>query len=152
MDGDTDAEHGNVTAVWTVRRASGRRHPGDPADGPCPNFSISIIPRYRVFAPPVFGSPRTPVDGTGVRTLNAVILGHRLARKTHQQTSPESRRLMGPPRSTYYDAPSVKTFNAEIVANITAICDEFEAYGYRRVGAELRHRGMKGGGPRRKSD
>src|SRR6478735_6715043 len=32
--------------------------------------------------------------------------------------------------------------DAEIVANITAICDEFEAYGYRRVGAELRHRGM----------
>ena len=31
---------------------------------------------------------------------------------------------------------------AEIVANITATCDEFEAYGYRRVGAELRHRGM----------
>src|SRR5947209_6080313 len=32
--------------------------------------------------------------------------------------------------------------SAAIVANITAICDEFEAYGYRRVGAELRHRGM----------
>jgi hypothetical protein len=40
---------------------------------------------------------------------------------------------MGLPRSTYYDAPSVKTDDAEIVANITAICDEFEAYGYRRV-------------------
>ena len=25
---------------------------------------------------------------------------------------------------------------------MTTICDEFEAYGYRRVGAELRHRGM----------
>ena len=49
---------------------------------------------------------------------------------------------MGLPRSTYYDAPPVKTDDAEIVANITAICDEFEAYGYRRVGAELRHRGM----------
>ena len=49
---------------------------------------------------------------------------------------------MGLPRSTYYDAPPVKTDAAEIVANITAICDEFEAYGYRRVGAELRHRGM----------
>jgi putative transposase len=49
---------------------------------------------------------------------------------------------MGLPRSTYYDAPSVKTDDAEIVANITAICDEFEAYGYRRVGAEFRHRGM----------
>jgi hypothetical protein len=33
--------------------------------------------------------PANRVDGTGVeRTLNAVILGHRLARKTHQQTSP----------------------------------------------------------------
>ena len=42
---------------------------------------------------------------------------------------------MGLPRSTYYDAPPVKTDDAEIVANITAICDEFEAYGYRRVGA-----------------
>jgi putative transposase len=49
---------------------------------------------------------------------------------------------MGLPRSTYYDAPRVKTDDAEIVANIAAICDEFEAYGYRRVGAELRHRGM----------
>ena len=29
---------------------------------------------------------------------------------------------MGLPRSTYYDAPSVKTDDAEIVANITAIC------------------------------
>ncbi len=36
----------------------------------------------------------------------------------------------------------MKTDDAEIVANIAAICDEFEAYGYRRVGAELRHRGM----------
>src|SRR6202012_4917257 len=54
----------------------------------------------------------------------------------------EGCRLMGLPRSTYYDAPPVKTNDAEIVANITVICDEFEAYGYRRVGAELRHRGM----------
>jgi putative transposase len=49
---------------------------------------------------------------------------------------------MGLPRSTYYDAPPVKADDAAIVATITAICDEFEAYGYRRVGAELRHRGM----------
>jgi putative transposase len=49
---------------------------------------------------------------------------------------------MGLPRSTYYDAPPVKVDYAEIVTAITAICDEFEAYGYRRVGAELRHQGM----------
>src|SRR5208337_4837647 len=29
-----------------------------------------------------------------------------------------------------------------LVATMRAICDEFEAYGYRRVGAELRHRGI----------
>jgi putative transposase len=46
------------------------------------------------------------------------------------------------PRSTYYDAPAVKADDEEIVAAMTTICDEFEAYGYRRVGAELSHRGM----------
>jgi putative transposase len=49
---------------------------------------------------------------------------------------------MGLPRSTYYDAPAVKADDGEIVAAMATICDEFEAYGYRRVGAELRHRGM----------
>ena len=49
---------------------------------------------------------------------------------------------MGLPRSTYYDAPAMKADDREIVAAMTTICDEFEAYGYRRVGAELRHRGM----------
>jgi putative transposase len=49
---------------------------------------------------------------------------------------------MGLPRSTYYGAPSLPTDDATIVSAMIAICDEFEAYGYRRVGAELRHRGM----------
>jgi putative transposase len=49
---------------------------------------------------------------------------------------------MGLPRSTYYDAPSQQADDTEIVATMTKICDEFEAYGYRRVGAELRHRGI----------
>ena len=54
----------------------------------------------------------------------------------------EGCRLMGLPRSTFYDAPAKKTDDAEIVARITAICEEFECYGYRRVGAELRHQGI----------
>ena len=45
-------------------------------------------------------------------------------------------------RSTYYDAPSLPTDDAVLIATMMAICDEFEAYGYRRVGAELRHRGI----------
>ena len=48
---------------------------------------------------------------------------------------------MGLPHSTYYDTPATEA-DTEIVARITAICEEFEAYGYRRVGAELRHQGI----------
>jgi putative transposase len=48
---------------------------------------------------------------------------------------------MGLPRSTFYAAPERKATDAEIVAEIRAITDVFECYGYRRVGAELRHRG-----------
>ena len=49
---------------------------------------------------------------------------------------------MGLPRSTFYDAPVAQIDDAAIVARMIAICDEFEAYGYRRVGAALRHQGV----------
>ena len=49
---------------------------------------------------------------------------------------------MGLPHCTYYDVPSLPTDDAALVATMRAICDEFEAYGYRRVGAELRHHGV----------
>jgi putative transposase len=48
---------------------------------------------------------------------------------------------MGIARSTFYDTADVRASDATVVAEMKAICDEFEAYGYRRVGAELRHRG-----------
>jgi putative transposase len=48
---------------------------------------------------------------------------------------------MGLPRSTYYATPKEKRSEAELVAEIRAITGVFECYGYRRVGAELRHRG-----------
>ena len=46
------------------------------------------------------------------------------------------------PRSTYYDIPSARAGDAELLAADHAICDEFEAYGWRRVQAALRHRGI----------
>ena len=49
---------------------------------------------------------------------------------------------MGIGRSTFYDTPDARASEASIVAEMKTICDEFEAYGYRRVGAELRHRGI----------
>lgn len=49
---------------------------------------------------------------------------------------------MGIARSTYYDAPAVRAGDVELLNAITAICNEFEAYGWRRVQAALRHRGV----------
>ena len=46
---------------------------------------------------------------------------------------------MALPRSTFYDAPAVDTSNEVIVSSMIEICDAFETYGYRRVGAALRH-------------
>jgi len=49
---------------------------------------------------------------------------------------------MGIARSTFYDAPPVKAADVEIVARLRAVCDEFEAYGYRRATAALRQQGL----------
>jgi len=45
-------------------------------------------------------------------------------------------------RSTYYDRPTRAVDDTAVVELMGAIADEFEAYGYRRMGAELRHRGI----------
>ena len=45
-------------------------------------------------------------------------------------------------RSTYYDAPVSAPDDTALVEAITAICDEFEYYGWRRVQAALRQQGM----------
>jgi putative transposase len=47
---------------------------------------------------------------------------------------------MGIARSTFHDAPAADR-DADILTRVEAICAEFEAYGYRRVTAELRHQG-----------
>jgi putative transposase len=49
---------------------------------------------------------------------------------------------MGIARSSFYEKPIVAHDDTAIVETICAICDEFEFYGWRRVRAELRHRGL----------
>jgi len=49
---------------------------------------------------------------------------------------------MGLARSSFYDASPASLSTDDIVVRISAICDEFECYGYRRVGAALRHQGV----------
>jgi putative transposase len=49
---------------------------------------------------------------------------------------------MGLPRSSYYDQPIQAGDETAIVEAITAICDEFEQYGWRRVQAALRQQGL----------
>jgi putative transposase len=48
---------------------------------------------------------------------------------------------MGIARSTYYDELP-KLDDTALVEAMAAICDEFEAYGWRRVRAALRHQGI----------
>jgi hypothetical protein len=45
----------------------------------------------------------------------------------------EGCRLMGIGRSVFYDTPEARARDLTIVAEMKTICDEFEAYGYRRV-------------------
>ena len=49
---------------------------------------------------------------------------------------------MGLSRSTFYDTTPASLDEDGVLARIGAICDEFECYGYRRVGAALRHQGV----------
>jgi len=49
---------------------------------------------------------------------------------------------MGIARSTYYDRPEHPVDDTAIVEAMFEVCDEFESYGYRRVGAALRQQGL----------
>ena len=49
---------------------------------------------------------------------------------------------MGLSRSTFYDTVPAPLDADGVLTRIGAICDEFECYGYRRVGAALRHEGV----------
>ena len=49
---------------------------------------------------------------------------------------------MGLARSTYHDAPTASAPDDAVVSRIRAIGEKFEAYGYRRICAELRHQGL----------
>ena len=49
---------------------------------------------------------------------------------------------MGISRSTYYDKPAISIDDTALVETMAAISESFEAYGYRRMQAALRHRGL----------
>ena len=49
---------------------------------------------------------------------------------------------MGIARSTFYDKKPATLDDTALVEAIAAICDEFEAYGWRRVQAALRQQGV----------
>lgn len=49
---------------------------------------------------------------------------------------------MGIARSTFYDVPRIAFDDTALVEAMAAICDEFEAYGWRRVHASLRQQGL----------
>ncbi|MBN9467206.1 MAG: transposase [Bosea sp.] len=52
------------------------------------------------------------------------------------------RSLIGVERSTYYDMPAASIDDTALVETMAAISDSFEAYGWRRMQAALRHCGL----------
>lgn len=50
--------------------------------------------------------------------------------------------MIGIARSTYYDKPAISIDDTALVETMAAISESFEAYGYRRMQAALRHRGL----------
>lgn len=49
---------------------------------------------------------------------------------------------MGLARVTYHDKPATSIDDTALVETMAAVSDSFEAYGYRRMQAALRHRGF----------
>lgn len=56
--------------------------------------------------------------------------------------SPRGCELKGLSRSTFYDSAPFSLHGDNLVARISAVCDEFECYGYPWVGAVLRQEGV----------
>jgi hypothetical protein len=66
--------------------------------------------------------PRNRVFKGGAEKRTAAERREYIRHRPYGISVAEGCRLMGLPRSTYYDAPPVKAEDAEIAANITAIC------------------------------
>src|SRR5215218_1282706 len=88
---------------------------------------------------PAGGRDRVLKGGSAARTI-AEKRAYVRDRRPRGLSVAQGCRLMGIARSTYYGAPPANR-DAESLSLIEAICEEFEAYGYRRVTAELRHQG-----------
>src|SRR5205809_550381 len=108
-----------------------------------PSYSRSLNPRLRLWSAWLADSSGNRVSKGGTEKRTAAAKRDYIRHCRPDGTSiAEGCRLMGISRSTFYDTPEVRASDAIVVAEMKAICDEFEAYGYRRIDAELRHRGM----------
>jgi hypothetical protein len=66
------------------------------------------------------------------RSVNTSVIAG--PRRLHRRRMPAN----GIGRSAFYDTPDARARDLTIVVEMKTICDEFEAYGYRCVDAELR--------------
>jgi hypothetical protein len=82
----------------------------------------------------------------GQLTAHRIVTSAALMQMLYVEMLPAFKTATTRPLETPPQKPSVpngkELVALRIIATMIAICDEFEAYGYRRVGAELRHRGM----------
>ena len=129
----------NLIRIWVSKLEAGAFDEDVEAAGLLQEFEAKISALERLVGPAGAGD-RVSKRGTQERTT-AEKRDYVRDCRPRGLTIARGCRLMGLARSTYYDTPATEA-DTEIVARITAICEEFEAYGYRRVGAELRHQGI----------
>ena len=128
----------NLIRVWISKSESGEFDPDIEAATLLGDYEAKIVALERMV-----GRQALEVEflgGSSARTPSEK-RAHVRDRRPGRLSVAQGCRLMGIARSTYYGAPAADR-DAEIVARIEAICAEFEAYGYRRVTAELRHQGQ----------
>ena len=129
----------NLIRIWVAKSESGEFDPDVEAATLLADYEAKIVALERMV-----GRQALEIEllkgGSAARTVSEKRAYVR-DRRPGGLSVAQGCRLMGIARSTYYGAPAADR-DAEIVARIEAICAEFEAYGYRRVTAELRHQGQ----------
>ncbi len=97
----------------------------------------------RICGRPLLSSSATASRlNSGVNSRLAFAIQHHPRPHRAYQRCPRYRGRISLARSTYHDAPTAPAPDDAVVSRIRAIGEEFEAYGYRRICAELRHQGL----------
>ena len=131
----------SLIRIWIDKAGAGQLDQDVAAADLLVAYEAKIAALERLVGQQAPGSASFPESGAQKNT----VAGKRAHLRDHRPDGLSIERgcaLMDLPRSTFYAALWERPSEAALIAEIRGIADEFECYGYRRVGAELRHRGQ----------